>query len=201
MTKASRESQHAGALFEKVLQHQLQVALQARRVAWWHHSTPAFRQIGRQFIRVAKALPDFVGVTAHGLPFAIECKSEKAARMQRDRIQPHQVAHFEATARAGGAAFLALELRPDADRWRRFLIPWRGAPWRKLRSADSLGLEDLLAMDPLLVGWPQNLGEFLDGCERRPAVDETPEPEITAAHEPTEPLDDYEEFNDPEVTR
>ena len=77
-----------------------------------------------------------------GVTLATEAKSTSAARLARAEVKPKQAAHLDAVAAAGGLALLLVEFRGKSMP-ARYAVPWAEAPWVKLRTADSVGEDDL----------------------------------------------------------
>lgn len=87
----------------------------------------------------AQAAADWVALTCRGMYVALEAKSSAGVRLARREIAPQQEQHLDAAASAG-LGLLLIELRGAGRAV--FAVPWP-APWVRLRSADSLGVDEL----------------------------------------------------------
>lgn len=102
----------------------------------------------------ARAAADWVALTSAGIYVAMEAKSTADERLARKEISQQQQDHLDAAADSG-LGLLLVELRGLGGRI--YAAPWP-APWRQLRSADSLGE---LELAPYLITHWQQLGERL----------------------------------------
>lgn len=146
MGHASRE---AGKEFESRVQNALTAATQAGVVAWWTHQQPIVTMRGR---RIGQSGADFALILRGGISGAIEAKTVKGNRLQRDAIQPEQTRHLNVVSKHGGLALLAVEFRDEqAGIYSVHLVPWSKVPWQVARTAESVRRDDLLewAMKPV----------------------------------------------------
>ena len=107
--------------------------------------TPVTPVDGRAVYRRGEKAPmDFVGV-AYGLPVAIECKATREMYWPVAQIRPEQWAWANDWLRAGGRAYLLLEVSGQAC-----LIPWpRLLDWRQSRRA-RIGLADAMVIGTIV---------------------------------------------------
>lgn len=145
MTRANArrgaEARAAGRAFEKKVEARLE-ALRERHdpaVACWEHNEPRMAGWGKRPFVIGAAVADYTGVLVGGLAFALEAKSVKDGRFERNAISATQQTHLTRVARAGGVALLYLEFRDEeAGRYPSYTVPWDIAPWQVLRSAQTL---------------------------------------------------------------
>lgn len=114
------------------------------QVAWWAQTGPVMRYVGKgaalRIVAVSPGACDVVGALADGRVLVVEIKhgsrvwrSRAEAGARRDPVVADaQRAQLDATARCGGAAYLAVDLSGH-----RALIPWRSVPWNADGSLDA----------------------------------------------------------------
>lgn len=142
-----RRARAAGGLFEHILQDHFFAPLIRdgvlvridRLVA---AGVPVGKKGGAPVWKMAEQSgADWIGLLRGGRYLAAEAKSIEDERFPRARIEPKQLDHLDQTG-AHGVALLLLEFRgPGAPRW--FAVPWTKAPWRVMRTAQSLYPADL----------------------------------------------------------
>lgn len=88
------------------------------------------------FVPIGVGGADFLLLAPGGRYLACECKSTDGDRFYRTEIEPHQIAHPDATVSAGGGAYLALQFR-DRPTATAYLVPWQSVPWATARTAPS----------------------------------------------------------------
>lgn len=93
-------------------------------------------------VPVAAGGADFVLCLHDARYAAIEAKSTGESRLYRDHIEPHQVAHLDAAAAAGGGAYLAVQFRAGRSTGA-YLVQWADVPWFAARTAPSITAADL----------------------------------------------------------
>lgn len=154
---AGRSSKLAGDAFEIWLSYQHEEAIRRGFLACVEKSEPHAKILSGRVVYTAKGVADYFGTLAAGtrsapsfstparpagsdsggLSFVAEAKSTADERLARAVVSQKQSDHLDAVARAGGLALLLCEFRAAAPT--RCAIPWAEVPWRKLRTADSLG--------------------------------------------------------------
>ena len=139
-----RAAKTAGDSFEAWVDAQHEMAKILGVLVHVAHNEPKARYVGGRLIYTARSGTDYSGVLADGKAYAAEAKSTKS-RLMRSAINKKQVEQLDAVARAGGAAYLLVEFR-HGTRMRRYAAPWDRIEWKKLRTAESIGPEDLLAV-------------------------------------------------------
>jgi len=114
------------------------------QVAWWAQTGPVTRYVGKgaalRIVAVSPGACDVVGALADGRVLVVEIKhgsrvwrSRAEAGARRDPVVADaQRARLDATARCGGAAYLAVDLSGH-----RALIPWASVPWSADGSLDA----------------------------------------------------------------
>ena len=120
------EGQHAGAMAMGVLVHV-------------QHNEPKAKYVGGRLMYVAKSGTDYTGLLFDGRALAVEAKTTKG-RLSKKAVKKKQAEQLDAVVRVGGEAFLLVEFR---DYMHKFAIPWLLVPWKKLRSAESIGSGDM----------------------------------------------------------
>lgn len=151
----------AGSTFEKLLTmaylDPLQRAGILRHVVRIHPEAIVVKRdaSGRALCQFsAQAAADWVALTSRGMYVALEAKSSAGVRLARRELAQQQEQHLDAAASAG-LGLLLIELR-GAGRTV-YAVPWP-APWVRLRSADSLGVDEL---GPYHIAHWQQLAERL----------------------------------------
>jgi Holliday junction resolvase len=140
--RAGKRAQAHGAAFETWLEASHITARTYGYVVWIEKIPTPTRMVrtktGWQAVFTkAQELVDFVGLLPNGRMLVVEAKS-KIGRLSRTEVQPHQQRLLALCERAGGVALLAVELDH-----RRFAVPWGKVPWQTLRTAETIGAEDL----------------------------------------------------------
>lgn len=158
---SGRSNKLAGDGFEIWLGYQHKEALRRGLLACVEKSEPHAKIFNGRVVYTAKGVADYFGTLAAGtrsaaafsssarpvgsdsggLSFAAEAKSTADDRLARAVVSEKQADHLDAVARAGGLALLLCEFRSAAPA--RCAVPWAEVPWRKLRTADSVGLAEI----------------------------------------------------------
>lgn len=151
--ETGRESQRAGKAFEVWIEGQLQKAEWLGILAHHHHNEPRTQYITRNGQKVLEyvepSVSDFQGVLemmvteTHSRSLALEAKSTSKDRLLASAISADQRRHLDATARTRNLALLLVEFTKPLSLPERFCIPWLAVPWKVLRTAQSIALEDL----------------------------------------------------------
>ena len=142
-----RAAKAAGAGFELWLDAQHDAAKALGVLVHIAHNQPGVKLVGGRLIYTERSGCDYTGLLtpetlfSHGRALAAEAKST-TKRLSRKVIKKKQVEQLDAVAKAGGVAMLLVEFRTGARR-DRFAVPWLEVPWRVLRTAASIGLEDM----------------------------------------------------------
>lgn len=136
----------AGDAFESFVERQLNAAVHFGVLAYWQHNQPGVRVVGGRVVHTERSGPDFTGMTANSRVFVAEAKST-SSRLMKAAIKKKQQEQLDAVAKAGGLAYLLVEFRlgieyAQAGQTVRFALPWQSVPWKRLRSAESIGPED-----------------------------------------------------------
>lgn len=146
---AGARAQGSGAAFERWLSAYIFRPLVERGdVAIVDRLTPPARPVydaakGRLvLLPTAPGGVDWALCLKGGYYCAVEAKSTLDLKLYRSEIEPHQITHLDAAAKAGAGSFLAVQFR-DGPTSTAYLIPWRAAPWAKARSAESISAADL----------------------------------------------------------
>ena len=147
MTRGGRLSQAVGASFESFLESQHDAALRLGVLAWVHHTQAVTKMVNGRLKYIAKGAADYSGVLVDARAVAVEAKTTQGERLARSEIDVLQAKHLSAVAAVGGIALLAVEFRtktkiPTVAAHQRYAIPWLDVPWRVIRTAESLSLED-----------------------------------------------------------
>ena len=145
-------ARNAGRAFEKLIKSHHDVAVLEGLLAFVFHVDPPVIPAKDRAIFLGPSGADFSGVVWNGLAFTAETKSTKDPHFQRSRISKLQLAHLDATARAGGVAVLVIEFRQEREAlwtYRRYAIPWRMVPWRIARTEARISPADLGAWEIL----------------------------------------------------
>jgi penicillin-binding protein-related factor A (putative recombinase) len=139
-----KKKQEAGSLFEAWVEAQHDFALCAGWLACVEHNEAHAKTIRGKVMYVAAGIADYTGTinNGHGTTLAVEAKSTADARLMRSIVAPKQARHLEAVAKAGGISLLLVEYR-TAHAKQRFAIPWLEVPWQTLRTAESIGPQDV----------------------------------------------------------
>lgn len=140
---SGRAAKSAGAAAEAFWEAQHEMALYLGVLVHVQHNEPATKMVHGRLIYSKKSAADFTATLSDGRTFAAESKSV-IKRLARSAIQPLQAKQLDAVSKAGGLAFLLVEFHPSGTIPSRFAIPWLEVPWRRLRSAESIGVEDVL---------------------------------------------------------
>lgn len=143
---SGREGKAAGDAFELWVSNQHLRALGIGILAHVEHSEPHARVVGGRVQWVSSGVADFFGTLGGGKSFAAECKSTDKQRLSKAAVEPKQAAHLDAVGRAGGLALLLVEFRRNENGLpvrHRFAVPWLEIKWKVLRSAESVGIEEL----------------------------------------------------------
>ena len=145
MSRASgRAAKAAGDAWEAFVEAQHEAAKYLGVIVYVQHNEPGTKFVGGRLLHTKKSGTDFFGIMADGRAFATECKST-IGRLMRSDVQPKQVEQLDAVVKVGGEAWLLVEFRIGVEGYIRCAIPWKVAPWTKLRSADSISPDE---MDP-----------------------------------------------------
>lgn len=143
--RRGRTAKAVGDRHESWVEGQHEMAMHLGILAHVHHNEPkaTFRDGRLEYGK--RSVSDYSGVFEGGKALATEAKSCMSGdRFGRNDVTPEQQKHLEATARAGGLAFLVVEFRmPSAPFFRRFAMPWLQVPWRVMRTAQSIGILDV----------------------------------------------------------
>lgn len=153
--RGGEDAQKAGKAFELLIDKELDDEHKARRISWHDRHQPLYRPLGGgRYAPVAKGKADHGGMFVGGLAFAIEDKSSESGSLGRSAMRAGEITHLDATARDGGLALLAIELRPPRGPVARFVVPWDRVPWK--RSGKGAGVSMAA-----LVGWEMPEQGFL----------------------------------------
>ena len=98
--------------------------------------------VSGRLIYAGKGIADRTGLLANGRTLAIEEKTTRSGRLAKKSVKKKQAEYLDAIARMGHVAILLVEFRLEG-RPVRFAVPWEEAPWATIKSAWSLGWEDL----------------------------------------------------------
>lgn len=155
-----RANKSAGDAFEIWLEYQHKEAVRNGLLAHVAKSEPKTKIVNGRLIYTARGVADYHGTlaasvrstdrftgralhaTVNGVSFAAEAKSTSDDRLARAEVKPKQAEHLDAVSRAGGLALLLVEFRGGSVPVR-CAVPWAEVPWRKLRTADSVGADDI----------------------------------------------------------
>lgn len=174
--RLSRHIREQGRLWEKAMEGQFDLALQAQMlIGPVVHNQPstANKRRGATWatIYTAATVADYTAMLPGGFTFALECKSTSGERFDLETIPPLQVKHLDAVSKNGGRAFLAMEFREEeADltvlRRHQFLVPWRSVPWQRVVTHRAITRELLQAGDWQVRGdlWLRRHVTFCDTC-------------------------------------
>ena len=136
-----RTAKAAGAAFEAWVDGQHEGAKILGVLAHVSHNQPGVRHVGGRIIYAERSGTDYSGVFSDGgRALAVEAKST-VGRLMRSSIKKKQAEQLDVVVKVGGSAWLLVEFR--GERVGRFAIPWLSVPWRRLRSAESIGIEDM----------------------------------------------------------
>lgn len=166
-----RENRYAGEDFEKWIDGQHVMAGWRGILAHVVHNEPKSEIVYGKQIWTAPGAADYTGVLHGGGVVAVEAKSTKEVRLARAALSPKQQHHLEMVSQAGGLALLLVEFRrTQAPLFVRYAIPWREIPWKKLRSADTVSMEDIKELW-LVAPDTCYLAKFHPGSANRYAID------------------------------
>ncbi len=140
--ESGRAAKAAGDAWEAFVEAQHEMAKYLKVLVHVAHNQPGTKFIHGRLTHAEKSGTDFTGLLADGRTLAAECKST-VGRLMRSEVKKLQVEQLDAVASVGGAAYLLVEFRIGDQGYVRFAIPWKAVPWMKLRSADSIGTEDM----------------------------------------------------------
>jgi hypothetical protein len=138
-----RRAKAAGDSAEAFWEAQHQMAVILKILVHWMHNQPGVKHVHGKIIYAEKSASDYTGTRADGRSHCAESKSVLDGRLLRSAVKPRQAAQLDAVARAGGRAYLLVEFRSRDALPIRAAIPWLDVPWRTLRSAESIGVEDV----------------------------------------------------------
>lgn len=156
-----RANKSAGSTWEIWLDLQHREAIRRGLLACVEHSQPSSRIVAGRIIYSRPGVADYFGTLAlgtrstslfssraqhpasilDGVSFAAEAKSTSSDRLARAEVKTKQAEHLDAVSRAGGLALLLIEFRTSTPV--RCSVPWAEVPWKKLRTADSVGIVEL----------------------------------------------------------
>ena len=145
-TAIGHTAQAVGASFEAWVEVQHDKARLLGILAHVYHNQPASKFIRGRLEYVERGVSDYTGTLegGHAKTYAAEAKSTSDNRFPRAGIEPKQIEHLDAVARAGGLALLLVEFRVDVLPLRlRHAIPWLEIPWKTLRTAQSVSADDV----------------------------------------------------------
>lgn len=157
-----RANKSAGDAFEIWLNLQHREAIRRGFLACVEKSEPHTKIINGRVVYTARGVADYFGTLAagtrstdsfsarvrpaasvlDGISFAVEAKSTADERLAHAEVKPKQAEHLDAVSRAGGLALLLVEFRGGSVPVR-CAVPWAEVPWRKLRTADSVGIAEI----------------------------------------------------------
>jgi hypothetical protein len=141
-----RKAKQGGAAHEGWVEAQHEKARWLGIIAHVHHNEPKTKRIGGKLIEVAATVADHTGVLEGGRYLAVEDKSVLGRRLGRDAVTREQQEHLTAVAKAGGLALLVVDFKIAIDGlWthNRAAIPWLEVPWKTVKSAEALYLDDV----------------------------------------------------------
>lgn len=143
---AGRAARDSGADFEAFVERHHAEALRLGVLAHVAHNEPHGRMVGGRWVMVAPGVADYTGVIfPRGRVLAVEAKSRRG-RIRLGDVEPAQRRHLDAVVRGGGLAILLVrivESTAAAEFQSEYAVPWVDVPWRVVRSAESVGAEDL----------------------------------------------------------
>jgi penicillin-binding protein-related factor A (putative recombinase) len=134
------------------MQHEGWVEAQHEKARWLgiiahvQHNEPKTKRIGGRLIEVAATVADHTGVLEGGRYLAVEDKSVEDRRFAKNKVTREQQEHLTAVAKAGGLALLVVDFKILVERLlthNRAAIPWLEVPWKTVKSAEALYLEDI----------------------------------------------------------
>ena len=143
-----RTAQAVGAAFEAWIEVQHEKARRLGILAHVTHTYPEAKYIKGVLTYAQKGVADYSGTLegGHATTYVAEAKSTSDKRFPRADIEPKQIEHLDAVARAGGLALLLIEFRINEVPLRlRHAIPWLEVPWQLRRTAQSVSAEDVVA--------------------------------------------------------
>lgn len=141
-----RAAKAAGAAFEAWVDGQHEGAKILGVLVHVSHNQPGVRHVGGRIIYTERSGTDYSGVLSDGRSLAVEAKST-AGRLMRSAIKKKQAEQLDLVAKAGGSAWLLVEFRDNEAVVGRVMVryaaPWQLIRWKKLRSAESIGPDDM----------------------------------------------------------
>lgn len=144
-----RVAKAAGDSFEAWIDVQHEGAKKLGVLKYVSHNQPQAKYLNGRLTYVAKSDCDYTGTMSDGKSFCAEGKSTKEAkktkklRLMRSAVKKKQAEQLDMVSDVSGVAYLLVEFRDGEGRKWRYAIPWAEVPWKTLKTAQSIGLEDL----------------------------------------------------------
>jgi penicillin-binding protein-related factor A (putative recombinase) len=141
---SGRAAKAAGDAWEALIEEHHDRALKRGIISHAIHNQASSDVIGGRLQYVAKGGADYSLIlnNGHATSVIAELKSCEGHYLPRSEIQAKQAQHLDASASAGGLAFLLVEFRIEGGPFR-FCVPWKQAPWKVKKSAESVDVSDL----------------------------------------------------------
>lgn len=143
-TRIGHLSQSSGATFESWIEAQHVMAVLMGILGHVEHNQAQAKVINKRVVYTGRGCCDYTLLCPEGRYAAVEAKSTSDNVLLKSLIKPKQIAHLEATVRAGGLALLLVEFRHEDGRRTRYAVPWKKIEWttrRKTPSVSELSLE------------------------------------------------------------